>query len=244
MPSLETLVFAPLIIIVAYTIFGMSGFGSTLIAVPLLAHLFDLKFALPTIVLLDCITSVSMGFRLRAHVNRRDLVPLLPFLSAGLALGVFLLVRLPGTLLLIVLGLLTTLYGMIYVRGGAPHLSLPRWSAVPVGLFAGTTSASLGVGGPIYVMYLASRGATPDQIRATTPVIFIFTTVVRIALFAVAGIFTREVLFAAALLLPLSLLALWWGHRLHLNLSRTAAVRVIGGLLALSGISLLVRALA
>jgi uncharacterized protein len=243
MPSTETLIFAPLIIIIAYMIFGMSGFGSTLIAVPLLAHLFDLKFALPTVVLLDCISATSMGVKLRADVNRRDLLPLLPFLVIGLSLGVFLLVHLPSTALLVLLGFFASLYGIMYMRGGPPRVRLPRWSAAPVGVFAGATSASIGVGGPIYVMYLAARGSTPEQIRATTPVIFIFTTITRIALFAVAGIITRNVLITAALLLPLSLLSLWWGHRLQLNLSRMTTVRIIGGLLALSGASLLVRAL-
>lgn len=243
MPSIDILLLASLIVIVAYMIFGMSGFGSTLIAVPLLAHLFDLKFALPTIVLLDCVSAMGMGAKLRAHVNRKDLLPLVPFLFVGLSIGVFLLVRLPSTVLLIFLGFFALLYGLIYMRGGPPRFRLPRWAAVPVGLFAGTTSASIGVGGPIYVMYLASRGSTPEQIRATTPVIFIFTTITRIALFAIAGIFTRNVLIAAALLLPLSLLSLWWGHRLHLNLSQTTTVRIIGSLLALSGVSLLVRAL-
>ena len=102
MPSIEILVFAPLIIVVAYTIFGMSGFGSTLIAVPLLANLFpDLKFVIPMVVIMDCITAMSMGLRLRAHVNRRDFMPLLPFLLVGLGAGVFLLVRLPSTMLLV-----------------------------------------------------------------------------------------------------------------------------------------------
>lgn len=244
MPSLEILVFAPLIVVLAYTIFGISGFGSTLIAVPLLANLFpDLKFVIPMVVIMDCITAVSMGLRLRANVNRRDFMPLLPFLLVGLGAGVFLLVRLPSTMLLVVLGVFAIGYGITYMRGGPPRLKLPRWSAVPVGLFAGTTSAAIGVGGPIYVMYLASRGSTADQIRATTPVIFVFTTITRIAMFAYAGLFTREVLTTAAVLLPVALGALYLGHRLHLNLPKDTTVRLIGGLLALSGLSLLMRAL-
>ena len=47
MPGLEALLYSPLIILLAYTIFGISGFGSTLIAVPLLAHLFPIKFVIP-----------------------------------------------------------------------------------------------------------------------------------------------------------------------------------------------------
>jgi uncharacterized membrane protein YfcA len=145
--------------------------------------------------------------------------------------------------LLLVLGVFAILYGITYMRGGPPRFNLPRWAVVPIGLFSGTTSASIGVGGPIYVMYLASRGSTPEQIRATTPVIFVFTTITRIAMFAVAGLFSREVLITAAVLLPIALAALFLGHRLHVNLSKDTTVRVIGGLLALSGVSLLMRAL-
>lgn len=243
MPSTEILVFAPLIVVLAYTIFGISGFGSTLIAVPLLANLFpDLKFVIPVVVVMDCITAMSMGMKLRADVNRREFLPLLPFLLVGLATGVFFLVRLPSTVLLLVLGVFAVFYGITYMRGGPPRFAMPRWAAVPVGLFAGTTSASIGVGGPIYVMYLASRGSTPEQIRATTPVIFVFTTIVRIAMFAVAGLFSREVLVTAAVLLPIAMGALYIGNRLHVNLPKVTTIRVIGGLLALSGVSLLWRA--
>lgn len=243
MPDLHVLIFAPLVIVLAYTIFGISGFGSTLIAVPLLAILYpDLKFVMPVVIIMDCVTAMSMGLRLRADVNRRDLLPLLPFLVMGLGIGVFLLINLPSTVLLIVLGVFAIGYGLIYMRGGPPRFRFPRWTAVPVGLFAGTTSASIGVGGPLYVMYLASRGSTPEQIRATTPVIFVFTTVVRIAMFTAAGLFTRDIVITAAVLLPIALGALYLGHRLHVNLSKETTIRVIGGLLALSGLSLLLRA--
>lgn len=244
MPSLDILIFAPLIVIVAYTIFGLSGFGSTLIAAPLLALLFhDLRFVIPMVVLMDCIGAMTMGLKLRADVNRRELTPLLPFLVVGLATGVFLLVRLPTTVLLIVLGLFAITYGVTYMRGGPPRFKLPRWMAAPVGLFAGTTSASIGVGGPMYVMYLAARGSSAEQIRASVPVIFIFTTITRIAMFAVAGLITRQVLITAAILLPISMGALRFGQHLHLNLSKDTTVRLIGGLLAASGVSLLLRAL-
>ena len=38
-------------------------------------------------------------------------------------------------------------------------------------------------------------------------------------------------------------LGIWTGHHLHLNLSRETVIRVMGGLLVISGISLIVRAI-
>jgi len=242
MPPLEVLILAPLIVLTAYVIFGLSGFGSTLVAVPLLAHLFPLKFVIPMMVVLDCIGSISMGFRLRADVNRRELVPLLPFMLAGMLAGAFLLLRLPAEILLGGLGVFVLAYGAFYVTGREAKARIGRWAVVPVGIFAGTTSSMFGVGGPIYVMYLTARGSTLEQIRATMPVIFIFTTIARIIIFSAAGLFTASVLYTSAALLPVMALGMWLGNRLHLNLSRQQLARIIGALLLASGGSLVLRA--
>ena len=243
MPPVAVIVFCAAVVLMAYVIFGISGFGSTIIAVPLLAHFYPIQFVIPMIVLLDCVGAISMGVRLRTDVNRSELVPLLPFLAAGLLIGAFLLLRVPTQWLLGGLGALVVAYGALYASGKQPSFRIPRWTSAPVGVFAGMTSSMFGVGGPIYVMYLTARGSTPQNIRATVPVIFIFTTIARIAIFTVTGLFTLQVLYTAAALLPLMLFGMWLGHHLHLNMTREQLVRVIGVLLVASGGSLLVRAL-
>lgn len=244
MPSLEILVFAPLIILLAYLIFGMSGFGSTAIAVPLLAHVMPLKFAIPMVILLDCVSAISMGLKLREQVWKSEFVPMLPFLLIGLFAGAFVLMKLPPKWLLLVLGCFVLIFGANFLASRKPMLRLPRWTVAPIGLFAGTTSSAFGVGGPIYVFYFSARGATPEQIRATVPAVFSFTSVARIMIFAALGLFNRDVLIAAALLLPVMALGLACGHRLHGRLTRDQAVRIVGALLVISGASLVVRAMA
>ena len=242
MPSLAVIVFAPLIVVFAYSVFAITGFGSTLIAVPLLAHVLPLKVVIPMVVALDCVGSLRMGFRLRANVRKDEFLPLLPFMVAGMVGGVFLLVGLSPDLLLGSLGVLIMLFGASYAAKRI-IVKLPRWSAAPIGLAGGVASSAFGIGGPLYVFFLTARGATPDQIRATMPVVFIFTSIARIALFAAAGLFTPEVLIGAALLLPVMMLGLYLGNRLHLNLPREQIIRVIGMLLVMSGLSLVLRAL-
>jgi len=243
MPSLAILALAPCAVLAAYVIFAISGFGSTLIAVPLLAHVFPLKFVVPVVVLLDATASYAQGFRLRGELNKRDVLPLLPFLVAGMLAGVSILVSVPGKLLLPALGIFVAVFGAYYALKRESAFRFGRWMAAPFGLLGGTSSSVFGVGGPFYVMYLVGRGSTPAQIRSTMPVIFMFTTVSRIVLFAVAGLMTKDVLVTAGLLLPAMVIGLWCGNRLHLNISRDHAVRVIGGLLTLSGLSLVLRSL-
>lgn len=242
LPPIEVLVLAPLIVLTANVIFSISGFGLTLIAVPLLAHLMPLKFVIPMVVLIDCVGCVSLGIRHRADVNRGELAPLLPFTLIGLALGAFLLVRLRADLLLAGLGIFALTYGFVYAIKRKAPVRLARWTAVPLGLAGGTCSATFGVGGPMYILFLTGRGATPTEIRATMAVLFVFSTVTRIILFALAGLFSTEIFLTAALLLPAMFLGLWIGQKLHGRLNRDHLVRFIGGLLMASGASLLVRA--
>ncbi len=237
------LVIVPLAVLTAYVVFGLCGFGSTLIAVPLMAHFFPLQFVIPVIVLVDCVASLHQGFRLREGVNQRDLAPMLPFILAGMVTGAMILVHTPAGTLMVLLGVFVTGYGIYFSLRHESVFRVARWTAAPIGLFAGTTSTVFGMAGPIYVMYLAGRGSTPEQIRATMPVIFIFTTLGRIVLFAFLRLITQDVLLAAALLLPVMALGLWLGNRWHAKISRAQAVRAIGAVLTLSGASLLLRAL-
>ena len=242
MPSLAAIVFSPLIVVFAYGVFAIAGFGSTLIAVPLLAHIFPIKIVIPMVIALDCVGSLRMGFRLRANVQKEEFLPLLPFMIVGMVGGVFLLVGLSPDLLLGCLGVLIMLFGASYAAKRVV-VKLPRWSAAPIGFAGGLASSAFGIGGPLYVFFLTARGATPDQIRATMPVVFIFTSIARIALFTAAGLFTPEVLIGATLLLPVMMLGLYLGNRLHLNLPHEQIIRVLGVLLVMSGLSLVLRAL-
>ena len=57
---------APLAIVLAYTIFGISGFGSTVIAVPILAHFLPVTYLVPLMVLLDMSAALFIGLRASA----------------------------------------------------------------------------------------------------------------------------------------------------------------------------------
>ncbi len=239
------LVFAPVIVLGAYVIFGITGFGSTLIALPLLAHLLPLKFVIPMIVLLDFSAALKIGTQFRADISRRELAYLLPFMVIGMVGGVFLLIKLPARVLLFALGIFVCGYGVYAARGKEPTLALSRAWSLPSGIVGGIFSSLFSSGGPLYVIYLTARGLDKSQLRSTMSAIFVVTTATRIVLFALSGLYGQDgVLLTAALLFPVMLAGLYIGNRLHLNLPRTRVLQFVGGLLVISGASLMVRALA
>jgi len=239
-----TLVCAPLIVLLAYTILGITGFGASITAMPLLAHLLPLRFAVPMLLLLDFSASLIIGTRNRAAIARPELGLLVPFMFLGIALGATVLIHASEKWLMLTLGVFVlcyAAYSMLTSTGAGP---MGRAWAVPLGTLGGVFSALFGTGGPVYAIYLARRLPDKSALRATIATVITLSAVSRLGVFAVAGLYAQpHMLPAAAGLFPFMLAGLWLGNRLH---HRLAAKRVMQGMwliLIVGGASLLARSL-
>ncbi len=241
---LDTLASAALIVTLAYTVFGLTGFGSSITAVPLLAHLLPLRMAVPLMQIFDLCAGVLVGVGNRAAVERRELLRLVPFILVGIVLGVTLLVRAPERALLFTLGAFVLAYaGSTLFLRSAPKPIAAGWSA-PLGTVGGMLTALFGTGGPFYVLYLVRRVGDKAALRATISMLILFTGVARLVLFATAGLYGQDrLLRLAGTLLPCALLGLFVGSRLHRRLPGQRVVQVVLLVLMAGGASLVWRSL-
>ena len=237
----ETLAAAALVLIGSYSVFGLTGFGSTVLALPLLVYLMPLKLAVPLLLLLDFAASLLIIGRVRRGVRLDELGRLLPFLLVGLVLGATLLVRLPERPLLGVLGVFLVLYaGYGLVRRGAPALSR-AWSA-PFGVASGAFSAMFGTGGVLLAVYMSARIRDKTEFRATSATAIFFNACVRLVLFGALGLLGEARLWTAWLvLLPCALAGIFVGSHLHARVPATGVVRAVYVVLVVAGASLLLR---
>jgi uncharacterized membrane protein YfcA len=127
----DVLLLVPLVIFVAYLVFGITGFGASPITIPILVHLLPLAFVLPLAALLDLGSALALGFHTRQQADTRELVTLVPFTLIGLTLGVTLLLRLPRDATLLALGLFVCAYAVnLMLRREARRQSSRRWAAI------------------------------------------------------------------------------------------------------------------
>ena len=239
----EFLLAAGLIVLLAYFIRGISGFGSGLVAVPLLAHFLPLTFVVPLVLVIDFAGSLMLGLQARRHIRWDELRPLLPFGLFGVVAGTLLLINLPRTPLLVGLGLFVLAFGLRNVLNLHGRRLVSRLWAAPAGLLGGTIGALFGTGGPPYVIYLNHRLHDKSELRATFTGLFFLEGSVRMATFVVAGLLLDPTLLVTVVAaLPLVALGLWIGHRVHVGLTAAQMQRLIGTLLVGSGVSLLWRA--
>jgi hypothetical protein len=244
MPDLLVLLVAEPTLVVAYTVFGMVGFGTTLVAAPIVAHVLPLSTLVPALALTDFAASITNGFRLGAHVVRKEVLRLVPPMVIGSAIGAWLLFAVPVRTLMLLLGIFVVLYALNGLRPKAPQPSLaPGW-AWWFGGAGGVLSALFGAGGWVYSMYLVRRLDDPQQIRATQTAVLTISSTIRVALFLVAGTyFNASLLLLVLALLPAMVLGLFIGHRITLRLDRKRFLQVLYGVLLFTGTSLVWRAL-
>ena len=238
-----TIAAAALIVTLGYTVFGLTGFGATIVALPLLAHFFPLRFAVPLMLVFDLGAGFLLGLRNRRLIARAELLRLLPYLLLGMLAGVTLLARAPERWLLLVLGGYVLSYAVwSFVSKVPPTPISPRW-AVAAGLVGGSFTALYGTGGPIYVIYLARRLADPAVVRASIGGLIFGTAWARGVLFTGSGLYAQPGLLALALaLLPCALAGYLAGSQLHARLPGARAVQAVWLLLIASGSGLVWRA--
>jgi uncharacterized membrane protein YfcA len=245
MPETLVLLVAEPTLFMAYIVFGLVGFGTTLVAAPLLAHVLPVSTLVPALALTDFIAACTNGLRLGAQVQRRELLRLVPAMFLGSALGAWILFAVPVNTLMLMLGVFVVLYALNGLRPQkAKPLLAPGW-AWWFGTAGGVLSALFGSGGWVYSMYLLRRLEDPQQIRATQTAVLMVSSLIRVGLFAAAGrYFDLTLLLLMLSLLPAVALGLYVGQRITLKLDRQRFMRVLYSVLLLTGGSLIARALA
>ncbi len=232
------------ILLAAYFIRGITGFGSGLVAVPLLALFLPLQFVVPLVLLLDFTASLLIGGLHFKRVQWGEIGVLIPFGIVGVVLGTSLLVNLPPEPMLVALAAFVFAFAvrsLLNLHGEKP---ISRGWAVPASLTGGTVGGLFGTGGPPYVIYLSHRIRDKGELRATLSALFFTEGLTRIASFLVAGLLvTPRVWVAYIVALPLVLGALYLGGHVHVSLSREQMTRLVGVLLLVSSASLLLKAL-
>ena len=235
--------FSITIIFLAYTVKGLSGFGSGLIAIPLLAFIFPLTFIVPVLGLLSYSGTIMQSAHLRKQVVWRDMLPLIPFSLLGIFIAVWMLVNVDANRLIMFLGIFVLLYSSYSLLSLSVHAGGRQW-AIVAGCGGGIVGALFGTGGPFYVVYLKMRQLNKAQFRATIAMIFLVDGGARMLGYALNGLFTTQVLWLVLTLLPVLFLGMTAGHHLHIKIDQQRFNQVINLLLMASGFMLIIKSLA
>lgn len=238
----DQIIFSIIIIFLAYTVKGLTGFGSGLVAMPLLAFIFPVTFIVPAMGLLSYTGTIIQSVSLRKHAAWRDVWPIIPFSLAGIGFALWLLTSLDAGTLTLSLGVFVVLYA-VYSLLPLKEISGGRRWAVIAGACGGLVGALFGTGGPFYVIYLKMRQLDRAQFRATIATIFLLDGGFRITGYASSGLYNMQVIWLVIILFPVLLIAMYVGHHIHVRINQVIFNRIINIMLLISGSMLIVKSI-
>lgn len=220
---------------------GLSGFGSVLLSLPLLAIVLDVKTAIPLVGLFGVALTLFLLIQLREHWDWKKIYPLFLGSIPGAPLGVWLLKRTDAQWIQWAAGAVLigyALYGLLWkpiIQG-----MKPGWAYFS-GFFAGCLGGAISASGPPVIVYTSLQPWSKDQIKVTLQGFFVASGVVVIFFQALEGLITERVLWYFLASLPLLLGGTWTGSLLYGRLPETTYRKVMLILLAFLGLFMLLK---
>jgi uncharacterized membrane protein YfcA len=224
-------------------LYGITGFGSALVTIPLATHVVSLPFALAIYAVVDWLTSMRVGIENPRLIVKGEWLRISSTIVIGSTLGMTALFHLPRHGLMIALGLFIIVYALyaLAVRGEGRTVS-QRWAYV-AGIGGGLSGTLFGAGGPPYAIYLTHRPLSKDHYRATMSATSVVSITIRVIAYTVTGLLLDKIVWLmAALSLPAAMAGLYLGTKIFHRINRATLARGIAVLLLATGVTLIGRA--
>lgn len=218
---------------------GATGAGPPLVAIPALAALFDVQFAVAVMLVPNLITNLWQAWHFRGHMRANDFVRTFSLAgAAGVAAGTAMLANFPGEILSVLVA--ASVSGYVAFRlARADWIMPPALAArlyLPMGLAAGLLQGASGISAPVSLSFLNAIRLERPVFIATISMFFTSMTAVQIPFAAWFGILTPERVAVSALAILPIVACMPLGAFLARHVSRDAFDRVI--LVLLSALAL------
>jgi uncharacterized membrane protein YfcA len=236
-----------LVVALGFGVLGITGFGSALISVPLLAWVWPLHQVVPLVLSIDFIACLLLGGLQWRLIQLTALLPFFAWLLLGVAAGAALSMW-PGVLesgaLLVALGLYVAWAGWRGLRPAAPHpTSVLRYTPLS-GLLGGVIEMIWGTSGSVVVGHLVTRFDDARVLRAHITLTLMLVSGLACLTLALSGrLDTPEIRQWWPPLTAVALMSMLLCHRWSQRAPVERLRRSILGLLVFSGLALALQGL-
>jgi uncharacterized membrane protein YfcA len=223
------LVLGALSVMVAAFLGGVTGFGYSLVATPLLLLAgFPLPYVVTVNLALAFVTRISVAYRFRQSLSPRRVAALVGGSVPGLWLGVTVLRAVDPVTIKVAAGIVTMVAAALLARSvtAPPPRRIPG-APVAAGFFGGFLGASTSLNGVAPVLLLARDKASPRSFLADLAMYFVASNAIGLTILAAQGALREDALTGAFLLwLPGSVIGNWLGTTLGPRLPELAFRRL------------------
>jgi uncharacterized membrane protein YfcA len=233
--TILTTVLAMVIILIAASVRGYSGFGFALIGVAGLSIISAPSVAIPTVLVLEIIVGLLLLPPVWREISWRPVLMLLAGAIVLTPIGALFLIHVPTDVARIGIALVISAAALLLLFAATPRSSQSTSTTVATGAVAGLLNGAFGISGPPIVLFFMSGERAAGVSRASMMACFLVLDVIAVTSFAIGGLVDRSVLITVLLCLPVLAIGSWLGHRaFHGSNTDRFRTRVLWLLLALA----------
>ncbi len=218
---------------------GLTGFGSALVAIPLLALFIDIRIAVPLCILNGLLITAYLSLQLRGHVDRKKALPLLLGYLPGILLGIVFLKNVNDVLFKLVLSCMVIGYSLYRLYVHPTIRPVHRIWALIAGFASGTITTAFSAGGPPAIIYTTLTGWSKDEIKATLSIYFFLGGILTALAHVISGLTTVAVVKYAAASIPAVLLGVSTGSLVYRKFNTEGYINLVLWGLIVTGILLI-----
>jgi uncharacterized membrane protein YfcA len=208
----------PAVLFLATTIRSAFGFGEALIAVPLLALLLPVEVAAPVAVLVSITVAAVVVAQDWREIHMGSAVWLVLSTLFGIPVGLLILKTVPESAVKGILAVVIMAFSAYSLASRhRRHLKNDRLAWL-FGFGAGILGGAYGMNGPPLVVFGALRGWSPANFRATLQGYFLPASILGMAGYWFAGLWTPTVNHYYLLSLPAAVVAIFLGRLINRRL--------------------------
>ncbi len=225
-----------LIILFASMIEGMTSFGFSLIAVPLLSLFLPLKEFVPMLILFTFLMNLVLYINLKGSFNKNRIIILVLSGFISTLFGILMLKFVDNNLLKMVVGLVVLVSSILMVFGVRIKIKYKIPGDIIAGVFSGLLNGSVSLSGPPIIILLSNEDAEKEIFRKTLTTYFLILNLFSLPMFFFNGLLTRGILLRSAINLPALCIGMFLGLFIGNKISDGHFKKITLGLIFILGI--------
>ncbi|HDS1733529.1 MULTISPECIES: sulfite exporter TauE/SafE family protein [Pseudomonas] len=216
---------------------GFSGFGFTLLAIMSLSFVMPLAMIVPAMFVLEIAAGVRLLPVIWGKVHWASIRVLVVASVLATPLGAYLLVKIPGEVIKVVLASLIVLCCAVLISGFKLRRMPSALQTAATGAGAGVLNGALGLGGPPVIVFFLGSPLALEAGRASIIAAFLAMDVAALPAFWAMGLFSRESLHLGLMSLPVLMAGVSVGAIFAKRTSEDLARKIIIAMLLLMALA-------
>lgn len=246
--TLSLILLFGLIVVITQTLEGITGFGSTVLALPFAVMLLDMDKAVPVLATQTLLLTMYVIIASWKHIVWKEFGFIALYVFIGLPIGYILFKNMNATYLKGILSLFMIGVGIYGFRMTRRNRHVTVASTEPVKksrlmrfilFLGGVLHGAFATGGPFVVIYASKALKDKTLFRVSICLLWLCMNTVLLIIWIVDGVWTQETTKLLVVSLPFLLLGIVVGDYLHHRVNEYIFRLIVYGVLFASGLVLL-----